>query len=321
MIYFDCSCRKLKILDNVDMTFQAIISPPFQFHLWGSAQLGLLKGMTARQLAMLPLLLKFAFDKIFSNFSRFGLETEWFNCSATLACWTSPILVSPTRTEPTQVILFAKLLFDHSPGKPCSFPDSTNRTGCHLYGTLTPACYTRFPLPHKPDLFISGTLTTVQSTILTETLTSGVTAGLAVASRLSDFLNLKTLNDDTKILTETDTETFFPKPIFPKPKPRLFFPRPSSPKPKPILFFRDQILWNRYRNPPKIGKSFEAETERNRDWTKPRLLYILDNFWRDLLQIFSSFSFSVFLLLQKKRYSPSPNILHLFLLCLSSLPE
>ena len=29
------------------------------------------------------------------------------------------------------------------------------------------------------------------------------------------------LNDDTKILTETDTETFFPIPNFPKPIPRL----------------------------------------------------------------------------------------------------
>ena len=33
------------------------------------------------------------------------------------------------------------------PGKPCSFPDEGNRTGCHLYGTLTPACYTRSPPP------------------------------------------------------------------------------------------------------------------------------------------------------------------------------
>ena len=31
------------------------------------------------------------------------------------------------------------------------------------------------------------------------------------------------LNDDTKNLTETDTETFFPIPNFPKPIPRLFF--------------------------------------------------------------------------------------------------
>ena len=35
------------------------------------------------------------------------------------------------------------------PGKPCSFPDEGNLTGCHLYGTLTPACYTRSPL--EPD--------------------------------------------------------------------------------------------------------------------------------------------------------------------------
>ena len=51
------------------------------------------------------------------------------------------------------------------------------------------------------------------------------------------------LNDDTKILTETDTETFFPIPNFPKQKPRLFsetkskprhfFPRPNCPEPKP----------------------------------------------------------------------------------------
>ena len=66
------------------------------------------------------------------------------------------------------------------------------------------------------------------------------------------------LNDDTKNLTETDTETFFPIPNFPKPIPRLFsdtkffryffsetkssetetetsFPIPNFPKPKPIL--------------------------------------------------------------------------------------
>ena len=42
------------------------------------------------------------------------------------------------------------------------------------------------------------------------------------------------LNDDTKNLTETDTETFFPIPNFPKPIPRLFF--------------RYQIFRNRYRD-------------------------------------------------------------------------
>ena len=54
---------------------------------------------------------------------------------------------------------------------------------------------TRFPLPHKPDYFITGTLTTAQSTILTETSTSGDTAGLAVESRLSDLVSSKTKDD------------------------------------------------------------------------------------------------------------------------------
>ena len=93
------------------------------------------------------------------------------------------------------------------------------------------------------------------------------------------------LNDDTKILTETDTETFFTIPNFPKPKPRLFsetkffrnrnryfssetkfsetetetfFRDQIFPKPKPRLFFRDQIFRN--RNPQKFGKSLETET-------------------------------------------------------------
>ena len=59
------------------------------------------------------------------------------------------------------------------------------------------------------------------------------------------------LNDDTKNLTETDTETFFPIPNFPKPIPRLFF--------------RYQIFRNRNRYPQKIGKSFETEKFRNRN--------------------------------------------------------
>ena len=53
------------------------------------------------------------------------------------------------------------------------------------------------------------------------------------------------LND--KILTDPDTETFFPITNFPKPKQILFsetkfsetdtfFPRPNFPKPKPRLF-------------------------------------------------------------------------------------
>ena len=86
-----------------------------------------------------------------------------------------------------------------------------------------------------------------------------------------DCGTLGSLNDDTKILTETDTETFFTIPNFPKPKPILFFREqifrnrnrdffsdikfsetgtffsiPNFPKPKPILFFQDKILRNRY---------------------------------------------------------------------------
>ena len=106
----------------------------------------------------------------------------------------------------------------------------------------------------------------------------------------------ESLNHDTKILAETHTNTFFwyqiflnrnrnffPRPNFLKPNPGLFyggqilwnrnrysFPRPNSPKlrlysltkfSKTETFFRDQILRNRYQNPPKIGKSLKTETE------------------------------------------------------------
>ena len=50
------------------------------------------------------------------------------------------------------------------------------------------------------------------------------------------------LNDETKILTETDTETFFPIPNFPKLKPRLFFPSASFLEPKPSK------KWQKSRN-------------------------------------------------------------------------
>ena len=58
-----------------------------------------------------------------------------------------------------------------------------------------------------------------------------------------------TLNNDTKMLIETDTETFFPVPNFPKLKLRLFFQ---------YRIFRNQ-------NPQKIGKSFESEKFRNQN--------------------------------------------------------
>ena len=67
------------------------------------------------------------------------------------------------------------------------------------------------------------------------------------------------LNDDTKILTQTDTETFFTIPNFLKPRlfseikfleteTETYFPRPNFPKPKLRLFSGTKFLrnWNRY---------------------------------------------------------------------------
>ena len=99
---------------------------------------------------------------------------------------------------------------------------------------------------------------------------------------------LMSLNDNTKILTKTDTKTFFPIPNFPKPKPILFFRdqifpnrnryfvfetkfcdtetdtffwRPNFPKPKPRLVPETKFSETNYPSPPKIGKSLETETE------------------------------------------------------------
>ena len=84
------------------------------------------------------------------------------------------------------------------------------------------------------------------------------------------------LNDDTKILTETDTETFLPIPNFSKPKPRFFFRDQilqnqnrdffSETKfSETETFFRDQILQNQNRNPQQIDKSLETKNFRNRN--------------------------------------------------------
>ena len=148
---------------------------------------------------------------------------------------------------------------------------------------------------------------------------------------------------DTKF-SETKTETFFWNKIFQN-RNRCFFPRPNSPKPR--LFFRDQIFQNRncyFLSETKFSKTetdtffprpnclkpkprlfsetqfsetdietLQIESAKvSRPRPKPRLLNILDNFWRDLLQIFSSFLFSVFLLIKKKRYSHFPNIFLFF---------
>ena len=56
-----------------------------------------------------------------------------------------------------------------------------------------------------------------------------------------------TLNDETKNLTKTDTESCFLKPSF--------------------FFFQDQILRHWNRSPPKIDKSLETEKFQNRNVT------------------------------------------------------
>ena len=80
------------------------------------------------------------------------------------------------------------------------------------------------------------------------------------------------LNDDTKILTQTDTETFFTIPNFPKPRlfsetkffrnrNRDFFSETKFSETE--TFFQNQIFRN--RNPQIFGKSFETEKFRNRN--------------------------------------------------------
>ena len=88
---------------------------------------------------------------------------------------------------------------------------------------------------------------------------------------------------------------------------RYFFSWTKFSETETNTFFRDQIFGNQNRDFLPETKFSQTDTETlqklakvSRPRPKPRLLNILDNFWRDLLQIFSSFSFPVFLLLQRK---------------------
>ena len=108
------------------------------------------------------------------------------------------------------------------------------------------------------------------------------------------------LNDDTKILTKTDTETFFTIPNFPKPRlfsdtkfseTETFFRYEIFPKPKLILFFRDQIF--RYRNrdffpKPKPKPSNIWQKFRNREVSKPKCQSLLMRFEGTNYDVFSS---------------------------------
>ena len=99
------------------------------------------------------------------------------------------------------------------------------------------------------------------------------------------------LNDDTKILTKTDTETFFryqnfrnryrdffSDTKFSETDTETFFPIPNFPKPIPRLLFRYQIFWNRNRDffpipnfpKPKPKPSKNWQKFRNREVSKPK---------------------------------------------------
>ena len=89
------------------------------------------------------------------------------------------------------------------------------------------------------------------------------------------------LNDDTKILTKTDTETFFQDQIFPKPKPILFFrdqifrnrdffPTPNIPKPRPNFFETETETFLPKQNFAKPKPSKKWQKFRNREVSKPK---------------------------------------------------
>ena len=76
------------------------------------------------------------------------------------------------------------------------------------------------------------------------------------------------LCDETKILTFTDTETFYPRPIFPIPIPRLFSDTKFSDT-DTETFFRDQFFYT------------DTKTLKKLSWVsrlRPRLLNMIDNF-------------------------------------------
>ena len=84
----------------------------------------------------------------------------------------------------------------------------------------------------------------------------------------------ETLCDETKFFTDTETETFYPRQIFPIPIPRLFyrdqifrdryrdfFSETKFSDTNTETFFRDQIFRYRYRDSQKIVMGLETETE------------------------------------------------------------
>ena len=119
------------------------------------------------------------------------------------------------------------------------------------------------------------------------------------------------LCDETKILTDTETETFYPRQIFPIPIPRLFFrdqifrdryrdffsetkfsntdtetflTRPNFSIPIPRLFLRDQKFWYRNRDSQR-----NCHGSRDRDRDRDFCIWLTTDY-RQLLANFSTFS-------------------------------
>ena len=143
------------------------------------------------------------------------------------------------------------------------------------------------------------------------------------------------LCDETKILTDTETETFYPRQIFPIPIPRLFFrdqiirdryrdffsetkfsntdtetflTRPNFSIPIPRLFFRDQNFWYRYRDSQKIVTGLETETETETFASEWQL--ITQNFYLiSPLFLCNFFSETKFSDTDTKKCFPRPNFL------------
>ena len=102
--------------------------------------------------------------------------------------------------------------------------------------------------------------------------------------------------------TKTDTETFFPIPNFPKPKPRLFsktkffrnrdfFQKPNFLKPKPRLFPRPnfsetktETFFPRPNFPkPKLKPSKNWQKFQNREVSKPKCQSLAIRLWYDIM--------------------------------------
>ena len=64
---------------------------------------------------------------------------------------------------------------------------------------------------------------------------------------------------ETKILTDTETEAFYPRQFFPTPIPKFFVPRSNFPRPIPRLFSRYKIF--RYRYFFNETKFFDTDTK------------------------------------------------------------